>query len=439
METMQCTETVSKAGIMPKTEIQLGVDELTFSSKPSKKVHPDDWQCQAEDIIKEFLQLSKIEDVLGILCRSGRSLVQGYTQGFLLDEAPYYFCICYNQEQPQMYVCAKFSATAWATYKREYAKKFNEDMNVVLFLRRAKSPLYTLRLSRIDFTADYFNYPSPFEPDACLEPDMIYRQLERGRIKVCDYKGKSNIKTISALNKNHSFETIYIGSRRGNTPSFLRVYNKRMEQLEKHGFRYQEACECSSWIRFEAVYKGIYAHQISDAFLDEQNTFTPDDLTCFIASKIADKYRFMDTATSKLLNFSEELVEIASGIASAPLSCPSPRDNSLRQSLEWLLYHSGLLITLAKVYYVYSDEPGAESKVLLWILQAFHEFYLNMINSPDHTDHPIWQWLSKHKNHTKQQELDEILMLARYGSGNDDSFPGEAIEEKNSDQKENME
>lgn len=77
-----------------------------------------------------------------------------------------------------MGVCIKFSASTWAIYQESYKKKYGEDMNIVIFLRKAKSTLYSLRLSRIDFTADYFNYPSPFERNAYLEPNMIYRQLQ---------------------------------------------------------------------------------------------------------------------------------------------------------------------------------------------------------------------------------------------------------------------
>lgn len=414
MEEVQSTAIALEADNIPETKIRLGIDEFTVVLQPSEKVYPDEWQYLAEDMTEEFLRLSQIENVLGLLTPSQRQLVQGYTEGRILDDAPYYFCICHNPEQENMGVCIKFSATSWSAYQKAYMEKYNEDMNIVIFLRKAKyENLYKLRLSRIDFTADYFNYPSPFEPDSYLEPDMIYHHLRQGIIKVCDHQGKCNIRTTSALDKDFTHETLYIGSRKGNTQTFLRIYDKMNEQLETHGFRYQEAMECSSWLRLEAVYKGTYAHQISDFFLDENNVITPDILICFIASKMADKYRFMNTTTGRLLNFSEDLVNIASGIAVAPLSCPSPRDNSLQQSLEYIIFQSGLLITLAKACYTYPELEHVESTILNWIEEVFNEFYLPMVNSKQHKNHELWKWLKKHSESTRMQTIDEILMSVK--------------------------
>ena len=413
METIHTTADALKADAIPEVEIQLGIDEFTVVLQPSEKVHPDEWRFQAEDMTEEFLRLSQIENVLGSLAESQRKLVQGYTEGRILEDSPYYFCICYNEEQENMGVCVKLSATSWAAYQKNYTEKFHEDMNIVLFLRKARSEIYTLRLSRIDFTADYFNYPSPFEPDSYLEPDMIYRQLRQGRVKVCDHQGKCNIRSTSALDKDFTHETLYIGSRKGNTHSFLRIYDKRNEQLETHGFRYQEAMECSSWLRMEAVYKGTYAHQISDFFLNENNVFTSDTLIYFIASKITDKYRFMNTTTSRLLDFSEDLVNIASGIAAAPLSCPSPRDNSLFQSLEYIIYHSGFMITLAKAYYTYPERYDITKLLLQWVEKVFYEFYVPMVASKEHKNHELWKWLRKHKATTREQSFEQILLSVR--------------------------
>ena len=411
METLPSTATDIPADTMPETEIRLGIDEFTVVLQSCGQAPPDEWYIDAEEIIEEFLRLSQIEYVLGTLAESQRKLVQGYTEGRILEDYPYYFCICYNREQENMGVCVKFSATSWAAYQKNYMEKFHEDMNTVIFLRNAVyDSLYTLRLSRIDFTADYFNYPCPFQPGSYLEPDTIYRQLRNNRIKVCDHQGKCLIRSTSALDRDFNHETLYIGSRKGNTQSFLRIYDKKNEQLETHGHRYQEAVNCSSWVRFEAVYKGKYAHQISDFFLNENNVFTPDTLICFIAGKITDKYRFMATATSELISFSEDLVYIASGIAAAPLSCPSPRDNSLFQSLSYILYNSGFMITLAKACYCYPERDDVLETVFEWLERAFENFYIPMVNSRQYKRrHELWKWLKKHKAATREQSLEQIL------------------------------
>lgn len=115
--------------------------------------------------------------------------------------------------------------------------------------------------------------------------------------------------------------------------------------------------------------------------------FTPDTLICFIAGKVTDKYRFMSTSISELLSFSEDLVYIASGIAAAPLSCPSPRDNSLFQSLVYILYNSGFIITLAKACYCYPEQ--------------------------DDVIETVFKWLEKHKAATRKRSLEQILLAIK--------------------------
>ncbi|EKC59164.1 replication initiation factor family protein, partial [human gut metagenome] len=66
------------------------------------------------------------------------------------------------------------------------------------------------------------------------------------------------------LEKNLVTESIYIGSRAENAQSLLRVYDKKSEQISNNGFRLDEALQCDSWVRFEASYRGNYAHQITE-------------------------------------------------------------------------------------------------------------------------------------------------------------------------------
>ena len=74
--------------------------------------------------------------------------------------------------------------------------------------------------------------------------------------------------------------------------------------MPKFYFTYDEAIQCESWVRFEAVYKGIYAHQITEGL---QQVSTEDELKQLIAKYISDKYQFYDTATGDALQITEDL------------------------------------------------------------------------------------------------------------------------------------
>lgn len=387
-------------------KVMLGIDEFTLVLQPVKKVNVNIWAGLAEDMIDEFVNLSKIKLLFGELEQTEQNLVQGYNTGYILEGRPFYLCICFHAVQEGMGVCCKLSATAYAMYKEEYLRKYKEEMNLPKFLRMVKSDNYTQRLSRVDFTADYFNIQDPIYQNQYLHPDTIYNCLLKNQMKVVDCKGRTNIKTWSGLNKNGSFETVYIGSRKGKTNGYLRIYNKKQEQIDNHGYRCREAEECDSWIRFEAVYKGIYSHQISETLMNDALIQTDNDLKCFIAGKIIDKYIFKYTSNEDIVDFSEMLISIASGKEYASLECVSPRDNSLYQSLKYIIKNSGLLITLAKAHYLYVNQ-NVEKKILDWILYMFQEYYLEKIEV--NNNHEVYKWLKKHTAEMQKQKIEDIL------------------------------
>ena len=59
-------------------------------------------------------------------------------------------------------------------------------------------------------------------------------------------------------------ETVYIGSKKENTKALCRIYDKRLEQINKNGFRLDEALACDDWTRFEISYRGTYAWQCAE-------------------------------------------------------------------------------------------------------------------------------------------------------------------------------
>lgn len=381
--------------------VKCGIDEFTIVLQPAHKVQIDMWVVEAQNIMYEFLKRSKIEELLGEIEITSHKLVQGYNCGVTLNQ-PYYLCICFNSELEAMGVCCRFSAYAWASYQEEFYAKYYKEVNLAIFLRMVQSDIYSQRLSRVDLTADFFNMPNPFQQGMYLSPDTIYNCLIKGQMVVIDHQGRSNIKTFSGINNQGEYQTCYVGSKRGNTSGFLRIYDKKLEQEQTHGFRYADAIQTQSWIRFEAVYKSPYSHQIGDALL---NIYTKSDYECFIASKILDKYIFKLYATDEVAYFSELLMMVASGKEFDSLECTSPRDNSLMQSLKYLVTNSGLYITLEKIQRLYPQQQAVE-KVLEWLQEMFKHYQEKVARVENHE---VDKWLMKHSETTQKQTLDDIL------------------------------
>lgn len=386
--------------------LELGIDEFTLVLQPLKAVPISQWSAKANEMIREFLNRSLIEILFEEVEFTQHRLVQGYNTGYDLPERFFYFCICYHTEEPTMGVCCKFSATAYSSYKQKYLEKYNGEINISTFLKIVKSDAYNLRLSRIDLDVDYFNYPNPLVKGEYLHPDSIYNGLLRNTICVVDRNCRHNLKSIAGYNNNGVFDTVYVGSRKGKTKGFLRIYDKRDEQIQTHGVHLTKALLCESWIRFEAVFKSTYAHQIGESLIDDCLVTSDDDLLCFIANKFIDKYNFINSATGEALSFTEDLQDIASGQPYDALESPSARDNSLARSLKYLFFNSGLMITLAKADFLFPEQL-ADRKIMDWLYDKYKSVYLNIIANDD--NHEIYKWLRKHSESIQEQSLEEIF------------------------------
>ena len=388
---------------MAGSDIRVGIDEFTLVLQTIKidDMKLDEWLEIADEMVMEFRIRSRIERLFGRLEPAETKLQAGYTYGLTYTDEPWYFMISWHDVFVKMGVCVKFSAYAYAAYKQAFRDKYQQDINIVSFLRMVQSKNYTMRLSRIDLTADYFDFPDPLFPNRFLEPDSIYRRLQDGTYKIKNHKGKSTLKTFSALHKDGTYETFYAGSKRGKTDGFLRCYDKKEEQIQTHGFRFREAENCKSWVRFEAVFRHEYAHQISEQLL--KKVHTDAELQQAIAKHIVDKYCFYDIALDEPTTFSDALAEIAAGANVAALSSPNARDNSLTQSIEHLIKGSGLFSTLYKVYVIWGDT--AESELLQFLIDYYESKYKPKADEKD----DIQYWLRKHYRSLKGTTLADSL------------------------------
>lgn len=377
-----------------KSIVKVGIDEFTLVLMAKDKIDFMIWEQKAETMLKEFLDLAKLEDMFGELVMADYGIQKGYTDGLTFDNRPWHFSISWHEYLQNMGICIKFSAHAWAVYQTTYFEKYGEEMNITIFLRNVQSENYLARLSRIDFTADYFNFHKSFNPDT------LSRGLNNGTIAIKDYKNRSMLKNIQSLEKNGVISTLYLGSKKSNTRCFARIYDKRLEQIDTKGIRYDEALKCKSWIRQEVVFKGTYSHQITEDLL---NITTQIELQQYIAQKITEKYRFYDTTTKNEMKYTRALLYIMNNAEFNHLSSVQVKDNDYMRSLKYLMNGSGLYPTLYKALEVWGE--GADKEVVKYLFDNYEKFYI----SEAHKKKDLRSWIKKHRADLRQQTLKDYL------------------------------
>lgn len=363
--------------------VLFGVDECTLvlRTDPADIEGIGDWPVKAERMIAEFARLADLEQIFGAKKDLDDKCPQGYLVAYRYGDHPFYFAIAYHPLQPAMGVVVKHSGYSWAVYCKK------AGTNIKRFLHAVWSDQYTLRLSRIDITVDYQDWQ--------LSVDSIYKGLKDDRLEIQDSKGRKNHAALSALEVDKKTGTFYVGSKKTGTRLFLRVYDKRAEQIKNYGFRYEEAIKTKSWVRFEVVYKGVYAHQMTDII---QNT-KEEDISALIADKVGEKFRFYDRITKTYTDFSAALLDGSHPFQ--PLRLESPRDHDLLRSLRHLVTGSGLFPTLYKCDRIWGDETSAV------LLKQLYDMY----KSRYEPNEDVRLWLKRHKETLQGQSPKELLKL----------------------------
>ncbi|GFH90697.1 hypothetical protein IMSAGC002_01947 [Lachnospiraceae bacterium] len=367
-------------------KVLVGVDELT-AVLMSAMIYADglaEWEAKAEKMIKKFAQLANLEGIFGKQKELEGSPPQGYTVAYQYGDNPFYFAVAYHPSHPKMGVIVKFSAYSWAVY----CEKMETDIK--RFLGSVQSKFYRIRLSRVDFTVDYQNWD--------MSVNDIYQKLKKKQLEIHNHKGGVNHSEINAQETDGKASTFYVGSRKTGTRLFLRVYDKKKEQVEKKGFRYKEALNTKSWVRFEAVFKADYAHQLTHIIMKTDE----EKLADLIADKIAEKYRFYDLTNKEYTDFTTALLKKSKEVFPR-LRLESPRDNDFTRSLIHLVNGSGLFPAMHKC-----DETwGIKSSLVL--LKCLYDIYTyNYIPNED-----VQLWLKKYRSILLRHSLEEELELLK--------------------------
>lgn len=204
---------------MSKTDFEkkllVGVDELT-AVLISAMIYEDGlegWEEKAESMVKEFSRLANLEGIFGKQKELESSPPQGYTVAYQYGDNSFYFAVAYHPLHPKMGVIVKFSAYSWAVYCQK------GETNIKKFLHSISSDLYGIRLSRVDFTADYQNWD--------ISVNDIYQKIKEKKLEIHNHNGGVNHSEINAQETDGNASTFYVGSRKSGTRLFLRVYDKK--------------------------------------------------------------------------------------------------------------------------------------------------------------------------------------------------------------------
>lgn len=371
-------------------KLLLGVDEFSLVLFPQIQTEHEEWLQLAYFAVDVFLETSKIVELFGKLVEMHEKKPAAYSQAFTIENVPWYFALALHEYFYSMGILIHFSAEAWANYQKVYSERYNQPMNLFIFLKMVENPIYKCRLSRVDFTADYKNYN-------IISPHFVYGKLVEGDFKIVDHKGRTARKKLSALQNDFKTSTFYVGSRKENSKSLLRVYDKKQEQISQNGFRLDEALNCDSWTRFEVSFRGDYAHQITEQLVNDVHDEV--ELSQFIASKICDKYRFVDVYTGEYTDFTKDLLFLADKSDYSALRSENPQNNSLSKSIKYVIKGSGLYPLLYKIGQVWGKETEIE------FLNIIYRVYVNFFEEEMQRNPQLNNWVKKNSSSLSKKRL----------------------------------
>lgn len=315
--------------------LQVNIDQFTVVFL---KPNSGNWESDCEDLKEDLLDNSLLAfrdeiDTYGKLV--------AYNNVITLKVNGSDIKLGYNTESPNHGFCISFTSmafrsllqglnlTAYSVYQDLY--KIGLDNG------------YTAHLSRADLAIDLFNKD--------FTVDNIASRLDRKTIIIRDYRDRKNNSNISTISNNSITNTIYVGSHK---KSFLRVYNKKQEQIDNQGSYLSLANSVDNWTRFEYVLRGNYCRGFAEKLLQVRDDVAFNSL---ILQTMTDRYRFT-TPKGRLLSFSRLMLDNIN-VSTPVIFAPKTRLNNhdlIKRGDYYKSPKSGLIRFLRDL----TDEQGKE-------------------------------------------------------------------------------
>lgn len=142
-----------------------------------------------------------------------------------------------------------------------------------------------------------------------------------------------------------------------------------------------EAEKLKDWVRFEAEYKGEYAHQLTEAI---RGCNSDTDLKDIIVSSILDRYGIYYTKESKNGKVNRPTPETKKMLNlldndNFAFTTKSTRNSLLSQSIHYIKTNSGLYPLLYKAKQIFGKD--ADKELLDWL---YKEYYQGFSPNDDH-------------------------------------------------------
>ena len=362
--------------------LELGIDEITLVLQVAPAYRhllgTEGWDSVAVQMIGTLTKLADFKGVFGERLDEPR-VPQGYTLGYRYGEHPFYLATAYHEYQPDFGCIVKFSAQALDYYCEKTGTR------VYQLIQSVKSDLYTIRASRVDLTADYI--------DEGFDTSEIYQSLmDRSVSLFKQYEAKGTGETkyrrmqtnFRGIIDGREVPTIYIGSPKSN--SMLRIYNKRLEQIQRSGTKLGKARSCDDWVRFEGVFKNEYAHKLGEEL---SKVSSNDEFAELIAITLLNKYRFMEVVDGTCGDLTEYSQMLADSIVDANYCLGGffSKNYDLARSIAYIYGGSGIMGTFYKVKEIWGIDAVSE----------FIEFLLDSLNPEYIPSGSCAEWLKKNK------------------------------------------
>lgn len=362
--------------------LKTSIDEITvvLQATVSEKLNLEsnaDWQKLANEIIVEFEKKADLVAVLGDQ-QEEQNCPQGYNVGKKYGDHSFYFCVAYNKENYQMGIIVKFSAQALAYYLK------SANQQVYEFLQGLKSDKYEFRLSRCDVDVDFLNEK--------VTPTRIFNDLKNEKVLI--YYQKKNKDKLTFVRKNCKLQgfainrevpTCYAGA--VSSDCQLKIYDKKLEQIERNGSKLDYVLQFDSVIRFEIALKHELAHNLTDLLLKVTSDKQLNDL---ILSIFLQKFYFKRAKTDKPTAYTKKMQKALKSQQSYLLGHVNA-DNDLLRRFRYLLYESGTISTLFKILSIFGYDD----------LDQAVEYIKNFVQNWNVNDDCRY-WLQKHASDTAE-------------------------------------
>lgn len=366
--------------------IEFNVDEMTivFSLDENKELLINrEWEEIAEWGCRQIEIVLALNEVFGFRQPCGMP-VRGYTEGYTYGDHPFYFCLCYHPAYWKMGIALKFSAQALAYYRDKTTDLFGTSKQVYGIIQLLVDYFreWKVNFSRIDFAVDFINEE--------IDVGTLRKQLEVNKELHFEFStGRKNRSSINYFSKDEVVDTIYVGSKKKNVTTLLRIYNKRKEQLQSYGTQLEKARKCTTWVRVENEIKGTYAHAITEELLNIHDDQTMIQL---MARCINNKYSLVYENGQK--HFITEILEDASSGSEYYFSNKHYKDMSLQKSLEYLTFHSGLITFLYKII-----------KIDATVLDELWQYWLDYLITAYQPNDDTTKWMKDHQTYYKENGI----------------------------------